>query len=340
MNGPTADDFRAYGKEPPAKEEPAAEAEAAASAVWRTLMDLDDTPPGPLLLGMLEPGPNLLYGAPGIGKGMTGAWVITELQRMGMRVGIYDAEARPREWARRVEGLGGDRSQVPYIGAKELGSAAGRPIWDAIGVIGGIVRAAGIDVLLVDSIMPATGLGEERLKSDPQVPYMFVAALDSLDIPTLTFGHSPKNQPTGDPYGSMSWTAAMRLTWNGTLAEGEGHRIRWRPRKRNERGHLSGVLLDVSYGPDGRPCGVVRSDDEEDTRERLLLALKDGPRSVADLVEELLEDEESVGAELLDRTKERVGRMLRRMAKDGNVQREGPAGGPNVKWGLRWEQPR
>lgn len=31
--------------------------------------------------------------------------------------------------------------------------------------------------------MPASGMGEERLRSDAQVPYLYVAALDVLGIP-------------------------------------------------------------------------------------------------------------------------------------------------------------
>ena len=72
--------------------------EARERGEWvRTLAEIDDSPPGPLLL---EPGgPTLAYAAPGTGKGMTGAWMITELQALGMQPMIYDAERRPREWA-------------------------------------------------------------------------------------------------------------------------------------------------------------------------------------------------------------------------------------------------
>jgi hypothetical protein len=307
---------------------------------YRTLADIDDSPPGPLLLGMFEPdGPTLLYAAPGVGKGTTMAWAIVELQQLGMKVAIYDAERRHREWARRVAGLGGDRSRVAYIGPEDLGpDLAGRPLWETARWFGQIIREAGADVLIVDSIVPAIGVGEERLRSDAQAPYLYVAALDALGKPSLSLGHPPKGQPEGEPFGSMAWTAAMRMTWLGTRAEGDGHRIRWRPRKRNERGHLAGVLLSFEYGEDGRPCAATREDDEEQARERLLLLLRNEPRSVADLAAELLEDEEHVAAEQLDRTKERLSRMLRRMARDGSVERDGPAGGRNVKWRLRWER--
>jgi len=303
---------------------------------WRTLLDVPDTPPGPLLLGMLEPdGPTLAYGAPGIGKGTTGAWIITEAQRVGMLPVVYDAERRPREWSRRVGGLGGDRGRVVYIEPEDLpASHRGRPLWDVAPAIGAIVQAAGGDLLLIDSIMPAVGLGEDRLRSDAQVPFLWVAALDALEVPSLSFGHPPKGQPEGEPFGSFAWVAAMRLTWLGTKAEGDGHRIRWRPKKRNERGHIPGVLLTVEYGDDGRPCAVARADDEESTRDWLLAALIHGPRGVADMAEDMLAETENATTGEVDRIRERLGRALQRMRREGWVEKLGKVG-RGVQWSLR-----
>ena len=303
---------------------------------WRTLADVSDDPPGQLLFGMLEPdGPTLAYGAPGVGKGTSGAWLVGEAQAAGMLPVVYDAERRPREWSRRVSGLGGDRSRVVYIEPEDLPLAyRGRPLWDLTSAIGEIVDAAGGDLLIVDSIMPAVGLGEERLRSDAQVPYLWVAALDALGVPSLSFGHPPKGQAEGEPFGSFAWVAAMRLTWLGTRAEGDGHRIRWRAKKRNERGHIPGVLLSVDYGDDGRPCGVTRADDEESTRDWLLAALVSGPRSVGDMAENMLSETENPSAGETDRIKERLGRALHRMAREAWVERLGGAG-RGAKWQLR-----
>jgi hypothetical protein len=301
----------------------------------RTLADVPDDPPGPLLLGMLEDGATVGYAAPGTGKGATGAVLIVRAQREGMRMGIYDAERRPREWSRRVSGQGGDRSQVIYIEPTDLPTAyRGKPLWEAIEPIGRIIAAAGVDILIVDSIMPATGVGEDRLRSDAQVPFLWVAALDSLRIPSLSFGHPPKGQPEGEPFGSFAWVAAPRLTWLGVKAEGDGHRIRWRPKKRNERGHIPGILLTVHYGVDGRPDDFEWEDDEESTRDWLLASLVSGPRTVADLAEEQVDQMESPPAGEIERTKERLGKALRRMAKDGWVEKMGERG-RGVRWGLR-----
>ena len=161
--------------------------------------------------------------------------------------------------------------------------------------------------------------------------------LDALGIPSLSFGHPPKGQPEGEPFGSVAWVNAMRLTWNGTHAEGDGHVVRWRPRKRNERGHIPGVLLTFDYGDDNRLSSVTREDDEESTRDWLMAALTAGPRGAADLADELAEEsEDHVTEDGLRRIKERLGRALRRMERDGAVVKEGGRGGPKVKWGLKW----
>lgn len=307
-----------------------------AAPTYRTLADVSDDPPGPLLFGILEPqGPSLAYAAPGTGKGTTGAWLVCEAQRAGMLPLIFDAERRPREWARRVSGLGGDRSRVAYLEPQDLGpKLAGRPLWESAPAIGAVARTAGADLLIVDSIMPAVGLGEERLRSDAQVPYLWVAALDALGIPSLSFGHPPKGMPEGEPFGSFAWVAAMRLTWLGTKAEGDGHRVRWRPKKRNERGHVPGVLLTFAYGVDGRPCAAERADDEESTRDWLLAALVGGPRAVSDLADEMLAELDDPPAGELDRVRERLARALGRMSREGWVEKLGKRG-PGVSWTLR-----
>jgi len=115
----------------------------------------------------------------------------------------------------------------------------------------------------------------------------------------------------------------MRLTWLGTRAEGDGHAVRWRPRKRNERGHISGVLLSFVYEDGKRLSDVTRDDDDESTREWLLLALLRESRTVEDMAEELAEQsaEEVTGAEL-ERMKSRLRQALGRMKREGIADKQ------------------
>jgi hypothetical protein len=244
-----------------------------------------------------------------------------------MRPVIFDAERRPREWSRRVSGLGGDRSRVVYLEPADLPPAVrGQPLWDCAEAVGAVMRRAGGDLLLVDSVLPASAVGEERLRSDPQVPFLYAAALDGLQVPSLSFGHPPKGQPDGEPFGSFAWTAAMRLTWSGTRAEGDGHRLRWRPRKRNERGHIPGILLTFQYGDDHLPHAVTREDDDESTRDWVLGYLAHGPASIADMAEDVVAQMDEGGSGDVERVRERLKRACYRMTREGWLDKLGTRG--------------
>ena len=298
--------------------------------VWRTLSDIDSTPPADLLLGMFEPdGPNLMYAAGGVGKGSSFAYLIGEMHAKGMHPMIYDAENRPKEWSRRCAGLGIDRSAVIYLQPSELPrSLMGQPLWDIVPHIGNVAKRAGADILLLDSILAGMNVGEERLKSDAQAPYLYVGALDAIGIPSVSTGHTSRATPEGEPYGSVSWVNAMRLTWLGTPAEGDGHRVRWRPRKRNERGAIPAVLLHFQYADGKTLSHVVRSDDELDTRAWLTVALARGERTVEELAEELSESYDEVTPAIIDRSKSRLRQALARIKGICSSQRRAGSGTP------------
>lgn len=319
----------------PRDEQPAVDKEGDEHVPWRTLADISDLPPAELILGLIDPeARTLLYAAPGTGKGSSGAWCTVQAQRLGLRVAIYDAERRPREWARRVSGLGGDRAGVVYFDPSDLGAGhAGVPIWDAIESISRVVRASRTDLLIIDSILPALNVDERRLLADPSVPFSYDGALATLGIPVLSFAHPPKGQPEGEPFGSFGWVAAHRLTWLGVRLPGEEHRVRWRVRKANERGHVPGILLRFAY-EDNRLALAVREDDDESTRDWILAALYDHPKTVGELVGlEAEEQGEYLTTEATERAKARLGKALYRMKNEGWVVKAGKDG-KAISWGL------
>lgn len=291
---------------------------------YRTLADIDPSPSAPLLLDMLEPdGPTLLYGAGGVGKGMTATWMMRELVKAGIRPLVYDAENRPKEWARRADGLGVDRSRIVYIQPYELPTKfRGKPFWDVAPHIARLAKNAACGVVVIDSVLAAMNVSEERLKSDAGAPYDYVEALDTvLELPSVSIGHTAKNQPEGEPYGSVAWVNAMRLTWLGVPAEGDGHRVRWRPRKRNERGKIDAVRLVFSYGEDGRPCAVERLDDERTTRGWIVDALFDGPLTIEELAENMVAEGDDFTESALARCKDMIRQTLYRMRRENKVHR-------------------
>jgi hypothetical protein len=301
---------------------------------WRTLADVADDPAQPLIVGMLEPSQTLMVAPPGTGKGMTGAWLISEALGAGLVPLIYDAERRPSEWSRRVGGLGVNKSVVGYLTPDDLPRVLrGRPLWDAAPYLRQVVQLRGIGLLLVDSALPAVGKGEEAMRSDPSVPWLYVAGLAEIGVAAATFAHPPKSQPDGDPFGSFAWKAAHRLVWSGQRAEGSEHRVRWRSRKANERGRLPAVLLAFTYRDD-RLIAVTRSDDEEATRDFILSELASGPHTRQELVDVLLEDEEEVSDAQAAAAGSRIARALTRMAGQGWVNAP-PRGAHKGSWSLR-----
>jgi hypothetical protein len=305
-----------------------------AGLAWRTLADIDDSPSGPLLLDMLEPdGPTMIYGPGGLGKGMTLAWMIGELQELGIRPLIYDAENRPREWARRTSGLGVDRSGVVYVQPSELPpELRGEPLWTVAPYLGRIAQAAECGIVFVDSVLAAMNVSEDRLRGDAGAPYDYVGALDALGLPSVSVGHTPKGSPDGDPYGSVSWVNAMRFLWHGSQAAGDGHRVRWRPRKKNERGRIAPVQLVFQYGEDNRPCRVDREDDENATRDWVTTQLMTGPATVEDLAEAMAAEGEDYSRAEVERYKNVIRGQLHRMKRTELVHRTGQHRG--APWAL------
>jgi hypothetical protein len=308
--------------------------DAEPALAWRTGEDIDDSPPGDLLLGMLEPNdPTMIYAAGGVGKGTTCAYIVAETRKLGIRPLIYDAEGHPREWRRRLTGLDIPPEWWVYVEPHELPDhLLGKPLHEVTPHLGDIARAAGCGLLIVDSIMAASNLTEEGIKGDVRAPYRYASALANTGIPSVSIGHTPKNNPGGDPYGSVAWINAARLTWLGTKAAGEGHRVRWQTRKKNERGHVPSILLTFHYDDGQRLCSVTREDDEQATRTWLMDTLAQGPQSVEDLAELMVDsDDEGPIEAAMARAKETIRRTLGRMRKAGLAHKAAGRGSP---WAL------
>jgi hypothetical protein len=79
---------------------------------------------------------------------------------------------------------------------------------------------------------------------------------------------------------------------------------------------------------------VTWADDDESTRDWILAALVNGPRSIGDMAEEMFAEMDDAPAGETDRIHERLKKALGRMARDGWVIKSGTYG-PRVTWSLR-----
>ena len=83
------------------------------------------------------------------------------------------------------------------------------------------------------------------------------------------------------------------------------------------------MLLTFEYADGKSLSGVTREDDDESTREWLLVALLREARTVEDMVDELAEQSrDGVGAAQLERIKARLLQALGRMKHEGMADKQ------------------
>jgi len=297
-----------------------------------TVADIDDSPLEPLLLGMLEPHHvTLLYGPGAVGKGLTMTYHIVGLLKMGMRPRIYDAEGHPREWRARLEGLGADISMVDYTDRYLLPPhLRGASLHEVAEYLPRLCQERGNDALFVDSVMAAMNSDAEGAKSDPNVAYNTVEALEQNGLTSELAHHTPSTTGVGmraKPYGSVAWQNAPRLAWSGTVLPTEvenQHRVRWESTKHSLRAYLPALVLPFDFSPNsGRPMRVTPEDEEVSTGEWLLNTLKKaGPHTIAQLVAlKLKEDEDSDKERDGERLKDNFRHRLAGLKTKGHVER-------------------
>ena len=156
------------------------------------------------------------------------------------------------------------------------------------------MRRMGVGFYVLDNIVTALQVGEERMKSDPQVPWLFRDAVEAWGIPGISFAHPPRGRTDGDPFGSAVWFNACRLLWHGTTAAGgkaDEHHIRWRLHKANNKRKVEPFLLVTSFRDD-LPTDIESRIDSISTRDLLLSIMGARDWSIDDLTDQVLEDDD------------------------------------------------
>ena len=270
---------------------------------------------------LLENEPTLIYGLGGKGKSLltqylgvlvSEGFVTGSLEPEPGRVLICDYETNQITVDRHVRkihaGLGiEDGSNILY-------RRMGQPLASEIESIQSQVLEQGIQLVIVDSAVPAVGSGGAQ--SDEPVLRYFLA-LRNLGITTLTIAHRAKNADNG-PFGSVFWENIARNVFR-LQSESEG----------GDRLHL-GLFNEKSNDKQRPPFGLRMDFEDEritvteenpkarpEMREHLSIpdqieaAMKEGkgkPWSVNDLVEETGKPDNQIRA-ALSRNKGRYAKL-------------------------------
>ena len=217
-----------------------------------------NTPSGFRLTPLLAEGlPNMIFGDGGVGKSMVALWLSTMVTE-GMQEPFecspgnvlyldweMEAEEAQGRLRRIAEGMG-----LPTPPRVFYRRCAGRLV-DDVEWLAETVESKGIDLVVVDSAVPACGGNP----NEPESVQALFYGLRQLEVTSLIVAHVSKNTadgPVTTPYGSVFWSNLSRNVWQAQKEQelGEDSMVvsLWH-RKTNVGPLLKPVSLKMAFSP-------------------------------------------------------------------------------------------
>lgn len=259
-------------------------------------------------LTILKRHPTILFGDGGTAKSYLALYLAGRLDRIGLKVGLFDWELRAEDHRLRLGRLFGEAALPSVVYAR-----CERPLVDEIERLAGVIDEFGLDYIILDSI----GFACSDAPEAAEVAADYLRALRSLGIGSLNLAHVTKGHG-GDqkPFGSAFWHNGARSTWFVKLVGGKPG---------DSKITLSLVNRKANLGPRQLPIGFeVQFETDKTTFSRVGLAgvpskptiiarvtaaLRGGPMTVRELVDALGVKADS------------VQRAIRRAVKGGQLIR-------------------
>ena len=258
-----------------------------------------NSPVGYRLTPLLAEGlPNMIFGDGGVGKSMVALWLsamVTEGLQEPFECSpgnvLYldwemEAEEAQGRLGRIAEGMG--FSTPPRVFYRRC---VGRLV-DDVEWLAETVQSKGIDLVVVDSAVPACGGNP----NEPESVQALFYGLRQLEVTSLIVAHVSKSVAAGPvttPYGSVFWSNLSRNVWQAEKKQELGEDsmvVALRHRKTNVGPLLKPVSLKLSFSPSFK-VERVSSDEYQaltsklSLAERLEDALGDGAMSSSALAE-------------------------------------------------------
>ena len=201
--------------------------------------------------------PNMIFGDGGVGKSMVALWLSTMVTE-GMQEPFecspgnvlyldweMEAEEAQGRLRRIAEGMG-----LPTPPRIFYRRCAGRLV-DDVEWLAETVQSKGIDLVVVDSAVPACGGNP----NEPESVQALFYGLRQLEVTSLIVAHVSKNTadgPVTTPYGSVFWSNLSRNVWQAQKeqqADDDSIVVALWHRKTNVGPLLKPVSLKITFSP-------------------------------------------------------------------------------------------
>ena len=267
-----------------------------------------NSPVGYRLTPLLAEGlPNMIFGDGGVGKSMVALWLSTMVTE-GMQEPFecspgnvlyldweMEAEEAQGRLRRVAEGL--DLPTPPRIFYRRC---AGRLV-DDVEWLAETVKSKGIDLVVVDSAVPACGGNP----NEPESVQALFYGLRQLEVTSLIVAHVSKNTadgPVTTPYGSVFWSNLSRNVWQAQKeqeADDSSIVVTLWHRKTNVGPLLKPVSLRITFSPSFSVERVATGDYQTlasklPLAEQMVARLGDGAMSSSALAEAMGANHDSV----------------------------------------------
>jgi len=262
---------------------------------------------------IVEGGPNIFFGKGGTSKTYLSLKIALSLMDVEDFLGVVPARSIPILFVDYEASAGTINRRIHSLTNKEIPkglfryfAAGGVPIADNIMGIKRAVKRYGIELIIIDSAALACGGRPE----DAQTAVSFFNALASIGVTSLTIAHETKAETGNYPFGSVFFWNSPRNIWNVKGVQEQDDRVLevgLFHRKANDGGLKSPVGVRVWFDPSGKveikKSGLPDEWNKEYTiKQRIWRALRDNPRSIAELREEF----EDIKEDTLKRTLTRM----------------------------------
>ena len=217
-----------------------------------------NSPTGFRLTPLLAEGlPNMIFGDGGVGKSMVALWLSTMVTE-GMQepfecspgnVLYLDWEMEADEAHGRLRRIS-EGMELPTPPRIFYRRCAGRLV-DDVEWLAETVQSKGIDLVVVDSAVPACGGNP----NEPESVQALFYGLRQLEVTSLIVAHVSKNTadgPVTTPYGSVFWSNLSRNVWQAQKEQDPGDDsivVSLKHRKTNVGPLLKPVSLKMTFSP-------------------------------------------------------------------------------------------